>query len=97
MGEHDGVVGRGRTVVQAPHVPPEEEVPGVGRVVVRLGVGQVVALLAVGGVGQLEARDVVGLHEGVHGRHVGLRGGWPGAAHCDCLISTHHLLEQKII
>ena len=40
--EH-GVVRGGRAVVEAPHVAPEQEVPGVGRVMVGLGVGQVVA------------------------------------------------------
>ena len=77
VGEHDGVVRGG--VVEAGHLPPEEEVPGVCRVMVRLGVGQVVALLGVGGVGELEAGDVAGLHEGVHGGHGGGDGvGWPG-------------------
>ena len=77
VGEHDGVVRGG--VVEAGHLPPEEEVPGVCRVMVRLGVGQVVALLGVGGVGELQAGDVAGLHEGVHGGHGGGDGvGWPG-------------------
>ena len=84
--EH-GVVRGGRAVVEAPHVAPEQEVPGVGRVVVGLGVGQVVALLAVGGVGELEARHVAGLHEGIHRGHPGLTGGYRGSS---WFISTHH-------
>ena len=76
--------------MEAPHVPPEEEVPGVGRVVVRLGVGQVVALLAVGGVGELEARHVARLHEGIHRGHPGTGGYWAGRGD----ISTHHHLSH---
>ena len=75
VGEH-GVVRGGRALVEAPHVPPEEEVPGVGRVVVRLGVRQVVALLAVGGLGELQARHVARLHEGIHRGHPERPGGY---------------------
>ena len=75
VGEH-GVVRGGRGLVETPHVAPEQEVPGVGRVVVRLGVGQVVALLAVRGVGELEARHVARLHEGIHRGHPERPGGY---------------------
>ena len=95
VGEHGVVRGGGRAVVEAqlaPHLSPEEEVPGVGRVVVRLGVGQVaVGLLpAVAGLRQLQARHVARLHEGIHRGHPGTGGYWAGRGD----ISTHHHLSH---
>ena len=94
-GERIGRVGKHGVVGGGLHVPPEEEVPGVGGVVVGqagLGVGQVVvtALLAVGGLGQLQARHVARLHEGIHRGHPGTGGYWAGRGD----ISTHHHLSH---
>ena len=102
VGEHGVVRGGGRAVVEAqlaPHLSPEEEVPGVGRVVVRLGVGQVaVGLLpAVAGLRQLQARHVARLHEGIHRGHPGGSGGSGGSGGgYRGNILTHHLLSHHI-